>query len=192
MPLMEINRSGNEPAIISRKPSLGQQLKQKLLTRLASISSTIRVQLPRPVDENNAPRFDEDDGVPRITSSHPLEYDSNEEDHSQASAAGDALLGDTLLGDALLHTQSSDAGGLMSLRRTVTLDDELVAPPLPSGPSGNLTARSVLCKLTDKVMCHCQVWSKLLRSLSAPEHMERATPGALAKVRLGNPTSDDK
>lgn len=141
MPLLEVNR--NEPAGISRRPSLGQQLKQKLLTRLASISSTIRAQPNQssaPVDENNAPRSLEDDEniavqQLRSTSSHPLERlsmsESNNDVQSQAGCEDDTM---QPMSDPVI-------GGSMSLRRTVTLDDELFMP-LSSGPSGNPTVRA--------------------------------------------------
>ena len=174
MPLLEVNTAG-----LSRRPSLGQKLKEKLLTRIASITSTMRVQtLPQPeaLDENNVPRLEEDDSVAirqlRSASSHPLECvtlsagGSNDHAHSQASCQDNAL-----------HSEGS-----MSLRRTVTLDDEHFAPPMsPSGPSGN---QKVCCACASALMHRHGAllqWSKLLRTRSAPDDMAHEL-GALAKV----------
>lgn len=169
MPLLEVNTAG-----ISRRPSLGQKLKEKLLTRIASLSSTIRVQSHTPsaaVDENNAPRHEDEDGGTtqqlRSASSHPLERVSaevsNDDMHSQGSCQEDVL-----------PNPSSQTMASLLLRRTVTLDEEHFAPPRQNGPSSSSSTvrrrpdvcaihifmlRRASCGPSFCGRCRCQTWT---------------------------------
>lgn len=145
MPLLEINRDETAP-VLTKRPSLGKKLKEKILRRLSSISSTMRVHththpINASIDENiltdphSSPPADILSSAAATAASHPLS--------SQHSHDG----GDTLL-DRLreLHSLPQDEysewpqwqpshstdelHSQVSVRRSVTVDEECFAQQL--------------------------------------------------------------